>query len=231
MSSPLVMPYVDGRLIPARPVRLLERGRFAHVPVLIGMNADENTGFRAHPETLSRTAWKTLLRRRFGALAARFAHLFPAHGARGRAAALRAVRRDLGLTAIYRWSTLWEADSRQPVYVYLWTHVEPVPHAHRWRVFHSSEIPYVFGTLDAAPQRHFTALDRTISRRMSRYWVNFIATGDPNGAELPRWPTLRPPALRIMQLGARAAPRELLPPRTLRAMRAFITAGGNPQLY
>ena len=23
---------------------------------------------------------------------------------------------------------------------------------------------------------------------MSSYWVNFAATGDPNGAELPSWP-------------------------------------------
>ena len=123
------------------------------------------------------------------------------------------------------------AHAHPPVYAYLWTHVEPGPRSSLWRVFHSSEIPYVFQTLAAAPQRHFTALDRVISRRMSRYWVNFVKTGDPNGAGLPHWPKLTRRRLRIMQLGARAVPRPILAPPLLRSMRAFIDSGGTPKLF
>ncbi len=231
MSSPLIMPIVDGKLLPAAPERLLARGRFAHIPVLIGLNADESTGFHANPVRLSRTAWHAYLRRTFAALAPRFAHLFPAPSARARARALRAVRRDLGLAALYQWSHLRLAHAHPPVYAYLWTHVEPGPRSSLWRVFHSSEIPYVFQTLAAAPQRHFTALDRVISRRMSRYWVNFVKTGDPNGAGLPHWPKLTRRRLRIMQLGARAVPRPILAPPLLRSMRAFIDSGGTPKLF
>ncbi len=231
MTSPLIMPIIDGTLLPAAPERLLAAGRFIRTPILLGMNADENTGFRSNPTSLSRAAWQAYLRKTFGALAPRFARLFPAHSGRGRARAQRAVRRDLGLAALYQWGRLRLAQARAPVYAYLWTHVEPGPRSRLWRVFHSSEIPYVFGTLDAAPQRHFTRLDRRISRRMSRYWVNFVKTGDPNGPGLSHWPRLTRRAQRIMQLGAHAAPRPILPPRLLRAMRAFIAAGGTPQLY
>jgi para-nitrobenzyl esterase len=231
MTSPLIMPIIDGTLLPAAPERLLATGHFSPTPILLGMNADENTGFRSNPSSLSRAAWRTYLRKTFGTLAPRFARLFPVDGGRGRARAQRAVRRDLGLAALYQWSRLRLAHTRAPVYAYLWTHIEPGPQSHRWRVFHSSEIPYVFQTLDAAPQRHFTRLDQRISRRMARYWVNFVKTGDPNGSELPHWPRLTRRTQRIMQLGAHAAPRPILPPRLLRAMRAFIAAGGTPQLY
>ncbi len=231
MTSPLIMPIVDGKLLPAVPERLLARGRFARTPVLLGMNADENTGFHANPVKLSRAAWHAYLARTFGALAPRFARLFPAPSATARARALRAVRRDLGLAALYRWSRLRLAHARSHIYAYLWTHVEPGPRSRVWRVFHSSEIPYVFETLAAAPQRHFTALDWTISRRMSRYWVNFVKTGDPNGAGLPHWPKLTRRGLWIMQLGARAVPRPILPPRLLRPMRAFIASGAIAKLF
>ena len=142
-----------------------------------------------------------------------------------------ALRRAVGLAALYHWSRLYQAHSHAPVYAYLWTHLEPGPHSHRWRVFHSSEIPYVFGTLAAAPQRHFTPLDAAISRQMLHYWVNFIATGHPNGAGLAHWPALTRGAMRIMRLGAHPAPRPILPPRQLRALRAYLAAGGIPQLY
>jgi para-nitrobenzyl esterase len=95
-------------------------------------------------------------------------------------------------------------------------------------MFHSSELPYVFGTLDAAPERHFTAVDRSISARLMRYWIDFVKTGDPNGAGLPSWPAMGSPVPDIMVLADSVRPRPVLPPRKLRAMRAFIASGGKP---
>ncbi|MGC8517631.1 MAG: carboxylesterase/lipase family protein [Steroidobacteraceae bacterium] len=231
MSSPLIMPSIDGRLLPASPEQRLAAGRVANIPMLIGMTADENTAFRDTPATLTGAAWRARLQRRFGTLAARFARMFPARSPRGRARALRAMRRAVGLAALYHWSRLREAHLHAPVYAYLWTHVEPGPHSHRWRAFHSSEIPYVFGTLNAAAHRHFTPLDHAISRQMLHYWVNFIATGNPNGAGLAHWPALTAGKMLIMRLGAHPAAQPILPPRLLRALRAYISAGGIPQLY
>lgn len=52
--------------------------------------------------------------------------------------------------------------------------------------FHSSELWYMFGTLDRC-WRPFTDKDRQLSEKMLDYWCNFIKTGDPNGDGLEEW--------------------------------------------
>ena len=231
MTSPLIMPCVDGELLTAPPRQQLLEGRFAAIPVLLGVNANDRGGSAAASARLAGPAWHAFLHRTFGVMAARFATLYPAQSGSGRARSLRAVQRDLGLAALYAWSVPRLSHAQAPVYAYLWRHAEPGPHSAQWGAFHSSEIPYVFGTLAAAPRRRFTALDAAISRRMSRYWVDFIAHGDPNGRGLPHWPRLRLDDPRIMRLGAHPHSSPLLPPARLAAMQAFIAGGGKPGIF
>ncbi len=57
------------------------------------------------------------------------------------------------------------------------------------RAFHTLEIPFVFGNLDAAITMTGTGEDRAaLSDHMSNAWVAFARTGNPNHAGLPHWP-------------------------------------------
>ena len=70
-----------------------------------------------------------------------------------------------------------------PSYVYYFKHRLPGDDS---GAFHSSELWYMFGTLDRC-WRPFTDKDRQLSEKMLDYWCNFIKTGDPNGDGLEEW--------------------------------------------
>lgn len=231
MNGPRFGPVVDGVLLPEAPRRLLSASTDVRVPVLIGMNADEHSASSPETPTLGTKAWWEFLRRAFGNMAPRFAQLYPAASGAQRAAAKRRLQTDLGLAALCQWAHRRLAHAQAPVYAYLWTHVEPGPHSDRWGAFHSSEIPYVFGTLSAAKGRKFTATDWRISHQMSDYWVNFVKTGNPNGQGLESWPQLKKPEGEMMALGGRMRARPILPPRILGAMRDFMVRGGKVGLF
>ena len=229
MKGPLLVPIADGVLLPAAPETLLVPGAFADVPILTGIDADDASAFSGPlVKSMSEAAWRALLERTFGALTPQFAALYPAGTDAERARSARQLHRDLGLAALYGWSRVWSAHARSPAYGYLFDHLEPGPGASHWGMFHSSELPYVFGTLDAAPERHFTAADRAICARLMRYWVDFVKTGDPNGAGLPPWPAMVSSVPEVMLLAGSPRPRPVLSPRKLRAMRDYIASGGKP---
>jgi para-nitrobenzyl esterase len=232
LRGPLLVPILDGVLLPAPPEALLIPGAFADIPVLTGIDGDEASAFSGHlAHSMSQSAWQALLRKTFGALAPRFATLYPADTDAQRARAARQLHHDLGLAALYAWSQVWSSHARSPAYGYLFDHLEPGPQSGRWGMFHSSELSYVFGTLEAAAQRHFTAVDRSISTSLMRYWVDFVKTGNPNGAGLADWPAMVPHDPRIMTVTDTLQPRPILPPVKLTAMQAFIASGGKPGIF
>lgn len=64
----------------------------------------------------------------------------------------------------------------KPAYIYEFYHRLPGDKA---GAFHSSELWYMFGTLDRC-WRPMEDADRELSERMVTYWTNFMKTGDPN---------------------------------------------------
>ena len=52
--------------------------------------------------------------------------------------------------------------------------------------------------------------DRELAKLASSYWVNFVATGDPNGPNAPHWPSHRSEGNPVMTLDSphKAGPEE-----------------------
>jgi para-nitrobenzyl esterase len=69
-------------------------------------------------------------------------------------------------------------------YLYEFSHVPENSLLEDFGAFHGQEIEYVFGNLSSILA---TKEDKALSKTMMDYWVNFAATGDPNG-HLLRWP-------------------------------------------
>lgn len=65
--------------------------------------------------------------------------------------------------------------------------------------FHSSDLWYMFGTLDRS-WRPKDDIDYQLSEQMVTYWTNFMKTGNPNGSSVPNWPAWEntAPSVRIL---------------------------------
>jgi para-nitrobenzyl esterase len=90
----------------------------------------------------------------------------------------------------WKWLEAQTTTGKQPVYRYRFDLAPPpdknTPAA--MGAFHSSEIVYVFGDLDARPPVPWRDEDRKLSDQMQQYWTNFAMKADPNGPGLPQWP-------------------------------------------
>lgn len=215
-------PYADGAVLPLDPATAFAAGRYNDTPILVGLTADEGSGLNRDYRTTGPDPYRELLRRRFGPLASEFAAAYP-YAADGRS--FPRLLRDSGIFAITQWSRARARTSRFPMYAYLWTHVEPGPDSAKYGAFHTSEVPYVFRTLDKAPDRGFTANDQRLSQMISAYWLNFVRTGNPNGRALTNWPNYRSPG-DILELGDHVGKFPALDPRKVELFRQHAANGG-----
>jgi para-nitrobenzyl esterase len=74
-----------------------------------------------------------------------------------------------------------------PVYAYRFSYVAE-SEERKEGAGHATDIPFFFDTVDVRYQDKTTPRDRSVSKAMSTYLLNFARTGDPNDGKLPVWP-------------------------------------------
>ena len=206
-------PVVDGRFLTENPAATFAAGRQNDVPTVTGLNADEGSASPTYGR-MTAEQFRQQAAQRWGERAPQFLAAYPAAtDADARRAQIESGR-DAGVAGVQRLLGERAATARTPAYAYFFDRVLPWPERPEFGAFHTSEVPYVFGTLDKL-KRPWTDVDRKLSATVMGYWANFAATGDPNGEGLPRWPAFTPQQPVLLRLGERIEPREPLPAQRL----------------
>lgn len=185
------------------------------VPIMAGITADELSFLSPNLERYHRDA---------ESFRTPFAALYPANDDASGADAFLRSNRERAMVGLERWARATQGGA--PLYLYLWTHTPPGPNSQAFRAFHSSEVIYMFGSLNAAPERGFTDEDHAISDRMLDLWANFVKSGNPNGAN-GVWPRADVDAPVFMELGNNFAPLEPLPENVRQFWNSQYDTGGD----
>ena len=184
-------PVIDTYALPASPYEAFAAGAQNDVPILVGSNADEARSLITDLGKVRAASFEADIAKSWGPLPPQLLAPYPHRTDAEAVTARLAFERDLRFGwDVWTWARLEAATGKSGVYYYHFAHAPPFPAGSvyaGWGPSHFAELWYVFDHLDQEPWR-WTAADRALAAAMSRYWVNFAATGDPNGPDLPHWP-------------------------------------------
>jgi para-nitrobenzyl esterase len=203
-------PNMDGWVIPRDQYILYESGKYNDVPVLIGYNSDEGATFGS-PK--SQQAYVQSVRDRYKQFADKILAAYPGGETPAEKWTARNLMRDssFGWNA-WVWARLQTKTGKSKVFWYYFDEKAEIPSGSAPGAYgarHASELPYVFRQLTEHGRPAPTPKDEALSDMMRTYWTNFVKTGDPNGAGLPKWPAYKgnkPQVLHIESGDTKAGP-------------------------
>jgi para-nitrobenzyl esterase len=185
VSHPVVEPHV----LPVAPYDAFVSGSYNNVPILVGFNAEEGRAL-VDVARVKAATFAADIERSFGALPPPLIAAYPhANDAQAQQARLD-LERDLRFGwDMWTWARLQSVKGR--AYFYHFMQRPPFPEGsvrYAWGASHFAELWYMFDHLYQEPWA-WTAQDRELAQLMAGYWTNFVKRGDPNGEDVPRWPT------------------------------------------
>jgi para-nitrobenzyl esterase len=204
---------VDGWVVQDQPAISFKMRRQAHVPVLVGSNANETTVF-GKPSPLATTdsrpkniaQYRQWLANEFREFASDVWKAYPATSDAevGSVFVRMQTDYDFGFGSYVLAKAM--SDAGQPAYLYYFAYVGRGPFA-PLGAFHSEELMFIGDSYwkSWAPNSD----DEKLSEIMRDYWVQFAKSGNPNRRGLPEWPLYKEKSGRCMELGREVKSRSI----------------------
>lgn len=200
-----IVPNIDGYVLPDTVYNIFEEGKQNDVPIIVGSNSDEGSlltlPWPAYG-AVDAAEFKIIAEKRYGDMTNDLLKLYPADTDSQAVKAQVEIPRDQLFTwQMNTWAKLQSKTGKSKAYYYYFNRVQPGPRRFmELGAYHSAEIAYAYNNLDKM-NLPYTEVDRNLSDVMSSYWVNFAATGDPNGETLPTWSEYTEESDQAMELG------------------------------
>ena len=178
-------PILDGKFVTETLTGGYHSGRHAKVPMLIGNNAAEIGG-----PFVNQSKSKDELFSLFGSLSAEAKAAYDPNGTKEFAEVNTYFNSDKVWAEPARFVAYAVTTAGDPAYIFLFSYVpESMTQRMPYGPGHGTDVSYVFGNLRAPEGASVSPEDKEVARIMSAYWVNFARTGNPNGKDLPEWPS------------------------------------------
>jgi para-nitrobenzyl esterase len=180
------LPVVDGWNIPDQPGALLTAGNFTKVPTLLGSNKNEGTLFVAPLSVKDDVEYAALLDAIYPGHGAEVLAKYPSAMFSSPKAAAAEAFGDSAFVCPTRRTARALSKAGVDTYLYHFVHALATPLGPELGVFHSSEIPFIFG--NSYFGLTLNAEEELLSKAMVGYWSSMAKSADPNAMGALAWP-------------------------------------------
>ena len=178
-------PIVDDYVIPDKPNAIFAAGREHAVPMIVGSTKDETSLFLMMSKMpADAAAYVEQLGEDFGSLAASLSSAYPATNTKEIRAAVIQLTSDISFTSEARLIARTHSAAGQKAYRYQFSRGTKRGFLQSLGAHHAAELAYLFQYPALADDES----GKRLGTAMGHYWINFAATGNPNGAGLADWP-------------------------------------------